>query len=321
MNTALSYDLRQSRSGRRPHRIGFDLSNSNLIEVLQSYKLYKSRTTPRQNIDYVINYLEVLAGSDPFYPEDVDDIFYVDFIDLLTKNGLKESTISNYVHTIAGALEWGTKHGCPVSPSFKDFRIKDNEPHTISLTRDEISNIAHFDINTIPCRAQHRRNLEKVRDAFVLQCNLFQRHSDMKRIDTDNFNGHIFSCIQQKTGNKARVDIDRYSVTPKLTYQILQKYDYKFPYKGSINNYNAYLHELLRHIGGDFNEDVVFEDRIDDEVRKVAIKKWKLCSSHTARRSAITIALQTAKTESEVRRCSGHFDKCDSFQRYIRYTD
>ena len=58
----------------------------------------------------------------------------------------------------------------------------------------------------------YRRTLERVRDMFVLLCNLGQRYSDIRRISPENFERNLFRIIQQKTGNKAVVDIDRYAI-------------------------------------------------------------------------------------------------------------
>ena len=73
----------------------------------------------------------------------------------------------------------------------------------------------------------YRRTLERVRDMFVLLCNLGQRYSDIRRISPENFERNLFRIIQQKTGNKAVVDIDRYAIVPKLTYSLLKKYGYR----------------------------------------------------------------------------------------------
>ena len=48
--------------------------------------------------------------------------------------------------------------------------------------------------------------LEKVRDMFVLGCNLGQRYSDLVRINPENFRNQ--RIVQQKTGNKCFVPIN-----------------------------------------------------------------------------------------------------------------
>ena len=73
---------------------------------------------------------------------------------------------------------------------------------------------------------------------FVLLCNLGQRYSDIRRISPENFERNLFRIIQQKTGNKAVVDIDRY------------------------------LNSLLKEIGEEFNDTVITEVKVGGVVNR-----------------------------------------------------
>ena len=125
-----------------------------------------------------------------------------------------------------------------------------------------------------------------------------------------------FKIIQQKTGNKVVVDNDRYSIIPKLTHSLLEKYNYTCPYKGNLNNFNMYLHRLLRMIGEEFNDTVITEVKTNGKVEHISHRKWEMCSSHTGRRSFITHNVMRCPSEIEVRRCSGH-SSSKTFERYI----
>lgn len=306
----------------RKSRFIIDLSEASLIGVLQAYQDHKRKTSPGFTIEAVISNLKRVQDQCllVLQPDDVTDEFYSYFIQYGTRQNLAMSSIKCYCCSIRTALSWGTKHGCPVSSSYDELNIRDSEPHRVSLSADDVSHIAHYDCNTIKCRSDHRKTLERVRDSIVLQTNLFCRYSDLEKISRKNFTGHVFSYVQQKTGGKAVVDIDRYSVTPKLAMEILDRYGYTCPYKGGIDNFNRYLHELLGHIGGPFDEVVAFEEKINGVVVQKTYKRRELISSHCARRTAITIAVKTAQTETEVRRCSGHVSNGrDSFRKYIVY--
>ena len=101
---------------------------------------------------------------------------------------------------------------------------------------------------------------------FVLSCQLGQRHSDMVRIQPKNFNRNIFTIVQQKTGRKAVVDIDKYSIDKKTTYEILEKYNYTAPFQCSINRFNILIRELLQIIG--FDDEVLLETKIRGEIKE-----------------------------------------------------
>ena len=71
----------------------------------------------------------------------------------------------------------------------------------------------------------------------------------MIRIDKSSFDFNRFSIVQQKTGTKAIVDIDKFCIDRRMIYNILEKYDYKAPFDGNISSYNKYLKYLMEAVG------------------------------------------------------------------------
>lgn len=301
-------------------KFDLNLSNATFIQVLENYEEFKHRTSPDYSIKSLRTNLEmvqVLAGH-LIYPDEITDIFYATFSQWLTKKGVKYNSQKQYLSQIKTALEWGIRHKCPVSSTYDQFDLPKIDPYTIALSADEVSHIAHFNIDSIKCRSQHRRTLEKVRDHFVLSCNLGQRFSDMVRISPENFERNIFSCTQKKTGNRAKLDIDRCSITPSLVYKILEKYGYKAPWTGDITNYNHYLHELIRHIGEGFNEEKKIEYKIGGQIVLERKKKHELISSHTARRTFVTYNANRQSSIAEIMKATGH-KSMSSFSTYIKF--
>lgn len=187
-----------------------------------------------------------------------------------------------------------------------------------TMSADEVSRVAYFDIDRFYAdrRKDFRNTMHKVRDMFVLSCMLYQRHSDMVRIEPACFERNVFRIVQQKTGNLAVVDIDRYSIEPKTAYRILERYGHTAPYKGDIGNYNFYLHQLMKDVGLD--DPVRIEERgADGKMVAVTKPKWQLVSSHTARRTAITVGVLRGHNIHALRRCSGHTD-LRVFDEYVR---
>ena len=159
-------------------------------------------------------------------------------------------------------------------------------------------------VRKVERRPQYRKTLEKVRDTFVLLCNLGQRYSDIVRISPENFERNMFRIIQKKTGNKAIVDIDKYAIIPRLTYKLLKKYNYCSPYTSTVSNYNRYLHTLLQLIGEEFNDTIITEVRTGGIICRNERRKWELCTNHTGRRTFISYNVMRCQTEAEVRKCS-----------------
>lgn len=301
-----------------------DLSNTSLVDVMYSYEKFKQTNSPGYSLLGVIHNLEklqTLMGVGSIKPRQVTDIFYAQFQSWLAQKDLRPSTINSYCAQIKAALTWAIKYSCPVSPTYDAFTPNVSyHVKTIALSLDEVSHIAHYDLRTLKCRADRRDTFEKVKDMFVLSCNLGQRHSDMIRISPSNFNRNVFQCIQQKTGSHAVVDIDRFALFPKMTYQILEKYNYQPPYPGDLSTFDRRIRQLLSAIGEEFAEEVVHEYKQQGEIKTVKKPVWQMIGSHTARRTFVSNNVYRGIPEYQIRKCSGHADS-RSFTKYICSTD
>lgn len=301
-------------------RYDIDLSDKTLVDVLNAFVDYKRKRNPNYTVSslvYNLNRVQILSGH-LLMPDDVTDIFYSTFSKWLTDQGVKYSSQKTYISIIRAALNWGAKHSCPVSSTYEDFSVPKTETNLIALSADDVSHIAHFDVNTINCRKDLRKTLEKVRDFFVLSCNLGQRYSDMVRLTPENFERNIFRITQKKTGNKASMDIDRLSITPALAFKILEKYNYSSPWTGHINNYNNYLHILMRAIGDEFNDELKNEYKINGQMIVEHKKKYEMIASHTARRTFVTYNANRSVPVAEMMRATGH-KSMSSFSGYIKF--
>lgn len=298
-----------------------DLRDRSLLEVINAAIKAKSRLHPNYgpSLGCLVHNLRKLEDQfrTTLYPVQVTDIFWGYFIPFCQQNGLKSSTIGTISAQLRSLLNWAVKYNAKVSPTYGDFKVPNVRNREIALTADEVSRIAYFDIDRFYAdrRKDFRETMHRVRDLFVLSCNLAQRHSDMVRIDRECFDRNIFAITQQKTGSRAVVNIDLYSIDAKTTYRILERYDYKAPYPGDIGNYNHRLHLLMRDIG--FTETVRTEERVDGQLVTENVPKWKLIASHTARRTFATVNVLRGVNIHALKRCTGHQD-LRVLEHYVR---
>jgi len=314
-------------------KTSINLSGSNLINVLSEYEDYNQRMhkgytngSCRNKIYELENYAHA-----NIMPWRVDEDFYMFFFAYCTsisKSLILPSTVELYCNQIRTALRWGMRHRAEVSDSFENFELPRVNRVKVALTMDEISQIYHFDFklwNEAQPKGKRKRrdkieNFERVRDMFVLECLLGQRYSDMSRICPSWFDDTrtiMRVPCQQKTGNTAVVNIQDVSAHPRMALEILRKYEYYSPYKGNVNNANIRLHELLQIIGEPFSTRII---RSEYEVNnKIVIEEhplWEVISTHTGRRTFVTLALQRNLSEHATRKASGHKDiRC--FYKYF----
>lgn len=297
-----------------------DLENADLKTVIQACVKVKKNVSPKYGktiscLIYNIKYIEKTYNV-TLYPVQITDIFWSMFIGLMQQRGLKNSTISTMVRELRAILRWGTRYNVKISPSFDVVRIPAYRSHEIALSADDVSRIYHFDIQMFyrDRKQIFRDRMERVRDMFALGCNLYQRFSDLLRISKGCFDRNIFTIVQQKTGNIAKVNLDTDCIDSKMTYDILEKYNYEAPFKGDISNFNHYLKELMRDIG--FTDIIHIEEKVNGEMVATDVPKWKMISSHTCRRTACTLAVLREDSTHNIKKRSGH-SSLDCLERYI----
>lgn len=304
--------------------LSLNLANASMLDVISHYEAFKRRVNPAYDCDALR--FNITQLQDAFHctivPKQINDIFYSYFISYLRNRNLAYSTISTYCSYMRSILKWGIRHNCPVSATYDCFDIPKTKTDKVYLTPDQISHIYHFDVRSIEhseVRKAHTSYniLERVKDHLVLSCSLGQRFSDMSRIQPEHFDvtRTRFTIVQQKTGNRANINIPEWAIDRNVVYNILTKYEYHAPYKDNISNYNKFVKFLLKSIGCEFLEDVVSEQKIDGEIKHISKPFYKMVSSHTARRTFVCYHLIQGRREIDIRKCTGHQD-ARSFSAY-----
>lgn len=309
----------------QPQTFVLDLSDASVTEIIEELIKVRSVGNPNVYKQYFsllkqFNRLEQSFGI-TIMPSQITDIFWSHFVAFLVNDShLALSSVRTICSQLRSVLAWASRYNCRVAPSFDQMKIPKYRKTQLSLTADEVSHICHFKVEDINRRPQYIRTLAKVRDTFVLGCSLGQRYSDLKRINRDCFDRNVFSITQQKTGNKARVDIDKMAVDKHVAYKLLEKYDYRCPLAIDTTDFDKYLKELIQYIGCEFLDEMKYERKVNSLVETIKIPKWKMVSSHTCRRTFATINILRGYPEAEIRRGTGHTSGT-SFERYICYED
>ena len=299
-----------------------DLSQHNLLEIIEEQIKVKEKLSPKfgKSLSCLKRHLRIIEQqyACTLMPVQITDIFWAHFTNYLQSSGISIPSIKTLCSQLKSALAWASRHRAVISPSYDLIQLPDCKHQQIALTPDDVSRIYHFDIKSIKKRPQYLRHMERIRDMFVLSCNLGQRYSDMVRVDKSSFDFNKFTIVQQKTGTKAIVDIDKFCVDRRMVYHILQKYDYKAPFDGDISSYNKYLKYLMKAVG--LTDEIKRETKIAGMIHTDRIPKYKLIGSHTGRRTFVTINLLRGIPLHEIMRASGH-TSYSSFQKYWCYYD
>ena len=184
-----------------------DLSQATLLECIDKLINMKQKISPKygKNLSCLKRHLALIEEQFgcTLMPVQITDIFWIHFTTHLQQKGLSIPSIQTLCGQLRSALSWASRRRAVISPSYDVIDLPQYRHQQIALTPDDVSRIYHFDVTSIPKRKQYIRHIEKIRDMFVLSCNLGQRYSDLVRIDKTSFEFNRFSIVQQKTGTKA----------------------------------------------------------------------------------------------------------------------
>ena len=192
--------------------------------------------------------------------------------------------------------------------TLKSFKTLSAESDTIYLTAPEVRQFEKVDLSVHP-------ELEDSRNIFLCGIYTVQRYSDYHRISEDNIlqlSNHkkALKIRQQKTNTDVVIPI-----SPRLN-RILKKYAYNLP-----KSYAQKVNEDIKKIGelAGITQKVGHEEQKGIMVVKTKIEKFKLITTHTARRTGATLLYLAGMDIHTIMKITGHKSERD-FYKYIRVT-
>ena len=219
-----------------------------------------------------------------------------------TQNGSKVSpdTINNTVKKLMTILKnYGVMYGFIDKTTLDNILIKplqvkktDDE---IALRDDELTMLYNYQCTT--------KEDEDIKNLFLMECTTGQRFSDIEKVDKliERKDGRTYiNLVQDKAGTKVQVDI-----IFQMALDILAKYNYQLP---TINKkkFNTRIKEIAKQAGVKGVEEQRYEQAGIAGVQVTKKERYNCVSSHTGRRTFITLLSLRGMPDSEIARYSGH---------------
>lgn len=245
------------------------------MDDLNALKLFVEETHIRLNTFSNLNYT-----------------FIKKYEEYLMNKGRAITTIINRMRALFSLISNAERQGLinPVETGISRYKMPRNkeEGSQIYLTDDELERMRRLTLEG---------NEEKVRDIFILQCQLGQRYSDIMNLENAIVTHKDIQLIQEKTGKKVTIPLNQ------VAKQILSKYGGIIP---SISI--EYANALIKKIGekADINEDIIVPVRTGGKVSSKKVDKYSLISTHTARRTFVTSSLKKGLSPSIIMKITGH---------------
>lgn len=224
---------------------------------------------------------------------------------LETKN-VTNNTYGKYITAYKTFLSWALERGFHANTAFKRFTAASDQTEMVTLTYDELERLHQYDFSA-------NRKLAHVRDVFCFQCFTGQRYGDVVKFNHQAVRDGKWHLRTVKTR-----DILPIPLQPRAS-EIVERYRTlgRLP-TISIQKANDYLKEICAIVG--LNDEITIVRYRGNERIEIRKPKHQLVSTHTARRTFVTLSLERGMRPEMVMKVTGHKDY-KTFKRYIRLTE
>ena len=246
--------------------------------------------------------------SDKKYPlnfNSIDNVFYQKFIKYLMEEfNLVNNSVGKHIKVLKSFLAFASDNGYNNNFKFKKFKVLEEDADIIYLTEKELLKIYYF--------PNFPKRLELVKDAFCLGCFTGLRFSDLSELSERNIKENYIELKTIKTRDALKIPLNSFSK------EILNKYGGTTPKMISNQKMNDYLKEIGQL--ADINEDIILTKYQGAEKLERTEPKYNFISTHTARRTFVTLSLEKGMRPEVIMSITGHKDYT-TFKKYIKLTD
>ena len=234
----------------------------------------------------------------------INKAFYNAFIGFcINEKNHSANTLRRNVGLLKTFLYWALEGGYTYKNDFQKFKApKAQQTDEVALTLKQVENVFQFDLSK-------NKRLEKVRDLFVFGCATGMRYSNYSKVGKKDIQNGIIKVRDEKNNDKTlEIPLNEYSV------YVLKKYDYKLP-RITNQRFNDYIKEVFKLLG--YDEDIKKTIKIGKDIIEQINPFYERISSHTARRSFITIMKNKKTPDKVIMSFTGH-KSLEVFNKYYK---
>lgn len=225
----------------------------------------------------------------------INEKFHTEFTDYSMNHlGHINNTFSRNLGLVKTFLFWALENNYTYNDTFKKFKKKNKViTKQIALTKDVLQDIMTKEFKS--------SKLEKVRDVFIFSCVTGMRFGELKFVSKNTVNGNEFTLKEEKESLKEA----RVIPLNDIALYILRKYDYRLPLL-SNQKYNAYIKDVFEAAGY-----VQIVEKSVTRGKEVLREPMRFCdriSTHTARRTFITMMIREGKSPKLIGKITGQTD-------------
>jgi integrase len=226
-------------------------------------------------------------------------------------------SVQSMIKNFRWFMRWCEERNLVTDKDVIEYRskLKDVEHKTIVfLTWDEFQQVYNYEV------PRNKQYLQRVKDVFIFQCVTGLRYTDLANLKRSNINlkENKFVVVTSKTADQTTIDFNSYS------REVYNKYsDFKYESDHALpvpsnQKYNDYLKELCQLAG--INSMITISFKTGGKIVTNEVEKWKKISTHSGRRTFVSIGLALGATPEEIAKVTGHHS-LQIMQHYIGTDD
>lgn len=222
--------------------------------------------------------------------------------------GLEDNSIAKLLAHFKSFLKDANEIGLNPLQDFRKWRWARRDGDVLALTRAELTALERVKLTMLPDAAR----LENARSLFLISCYTGLRFSDVATLKPQNQQGEWLHLTVEKTATRLTVPLRGNKAVPLLAELWVGKVR-----PLSNQKLNDYIKDVARLAQIDTpTEHIEFRG----SQRTVTIyAKYELVTTHTGRRTFVTLSLEGGLSWETIMKATGHKD-FKSFRRYIQVT-
>ena len=197
---------------------------------------------------------------------------------LLNKRGNRNDTIYKMLASFKCFIRWLIQNNYNIDSKALELRQKVRVKHDIvTLSEQELNQIKIANV---------KKHQIAIRDCFLFQVYTGQRFSDMQQCSPEQIKGNIWKFQSVKTGKDMIVPLVGWGA---LAFEIGNRYNFTFP-NYTTQYFNREIAKICR--SAKITEPVSLNRYQGSKTVVIRKPKCELISSHTARRTCVTLLLE-----------------------------
>jgi len=247
------------------------------------------------------NYTKLSFGA-------IDLSFYDSFVNFLIyvkKKKLNSNSAYKNIALLKTFLAWSYDRGLNKYDYFRKFKKKEFSVDIVTLSEKELKQLENLDLS-----GEENLRLDKTRDLFLFACYTGARFSDIFNINRADIKENVWYLRQVKTKYTTEIPLIEEAINILKKYELFEK-----PLPVITNQkLNQYLKELCEKAKL-FDKVRITEQKGNQSIEK-EYQKYELITTHTARRTFITLSLTKGMNAQIVMSITGH-KSYNSFKKYV----